>query len=152
MIQFMAMPGALLLARISNWIGTAWAIQLCLGLFLAVCIYAYRLETALEFWLLGAVIALILGGSQALSRSLYASLVPPKRSAEFFGFYTISSRFATIFGPLLFALVTDITDSSRNALLAVGLFFIIGGGLLLRVKVDRGRALAAADQNGTPSN
>lgn len=143
MIQFLAMPGALLFARLSDKIGTARAILLSLATFLAVCLYAYRMESALEFWLLGAVIALILGGSQALSRSLYASLVPPAKSAEFFGFYTISSRFATIFGPLLFALVTDLSGSSRNAILSIGLFFIVGAGLLSRVQVERGRALAA---------
>jgi len=94
---------------------------------------------------LGAVIAIILGGSQALSRSFYASLVPKRKSAEFFGFFTISSRFAAIFGPLLFALVADISGSSRNSILAIGLFFVIGGGLLLLVNSDRGRERAAQE-------
>jgi len=89
------------------------------------------------------VIAIILGGSQALSRSLYASMVPKQQAAEFFGFFTISSRFAAIFGPLLFALVADISGSSRNSILALGSFFIIGGGLLLLVNVQRGRERAA---------
>ncbi len=142
MIQFMAMPGALVFARISEKIGTLKAIMISLVIFLLVCFFAYRMETALEFWLLGAVIAIILGGSQALSRSLYASLVPQRRSAEFFGFFTISSRFAAIFGPLLFALVADISGSSRHSILAIGGFFIVGGLLLLLVDVKRGRSQA----------
>ncbi len=145
MIQFMAMPGALLFGRLAEKIGTARAIMLSLVTFLLVCVFAYRMTDALEFWILGGVIAIILGGSQALSRSLFASMVPAKKSAEFFGFFTISSRFASIFGPLLFALIADLTGSSRNSILALGGFFIIGGLLLLLVNVPRGRELAIAE-------
>jgi len=142
MIQFMAMPGSLLFARVSAKIGTRSAIFSSLAMFLLVCVFAYRMTTAAEFWILGGVIAIILGGSQALSRSLYASMVPKQQAAEFFGFFTISSRFAAIFGPLLFALVADISGSSRNSILALGSFFIVGGGLLLLVNVQRGRGRA----------
>lgn len=143
MIQFMAMPGALLFAYLGEKIGTAQAILLSLFIFLLVCFFAYRMTEAFEFWILGGVIAIILGGSQALSRSLFASMVPKQQSAEFFGFFSISSRFASIFGPLLFALVADLSGSSRNSILALGIFFIIGGILLLQVNVKRGRELAA---------
>lgn len=139
MIQFLAMPGALLFGRLAGWIGTARAILLSLIIFTLVCVFAYRMSGSLEFWILGAVIAVILGGSQALSRSLFASMVPKHKSAEFFGFFAISSRFASIFGPLLFALIADLTGSSRNSILALGSFFIIGGLLLLLVNVERGR-------------
>jgi UMF1 family MFS transporter len=142
MIQFLAMPGALLFGRLAEKIGTARAILLSLVIFLLVCIFAYRMTGSLEFWLLGGVIAIIIGGSQALSRSLFSSMVPPGKSAEFFGFYTISSRFSSIFGPLLFALIADLTGSSRNSILALGGFFIVGGVLLLLVNVPRGRQLA----------
>ena len=142
MIQFMAMPGALLFGRLAEKISTARAILLSLLTFVLVCVFAYRMTSALEFWILGGVIAIILGGSQALSRSLFASMVPQQKSAEFFGFFTISSRFATIFGPLLFALIADLSGSSRNSILALAGFFIVGGGLLLLVNVERGRKLA----------
>lgn len=141
MIQFLAMPGAMLFGRLAEKIGAARAILISLLTFTLVCVFAYRMTTALEFWLLGGVIAIILGGSQALSRSLFASMVPKQKSAEFFGFFTISSRFASIFGPLLFAVVADLTGSSRNSILALGIFFIIGGALLLFVNVARGREL-----------
>lgn len=145
MIQFMAMPGALLFARLGEKIGTARAIVFSLSNFLLVCFFAYRMTSALEFWILGGVIAVILGGSQALSRSLFASMVPKQKSAEFFGFFAISSRFAAIFGPLLFALVADLSGSSRNSILALGIFFIVGGLLLLLVNVQRGRKLAESE-------
>lgn len=145
MIQFMAMPGALLFGRLAEKIGTAPAILLSLVAFLLVCVFAYRMTGSLEFWILGGVIAIILGGSQALSRSLFASMVPANKSAEFFGFFTISSRFASIFGPLLFALIADLTGSPRNSILALGGFFVIGGVLLLLVNVPRGRELAGSD-------
>lgn len=139
MIQFLAMPGALLFGRLAGAIGTSRAILLSLVAFTLVCVFAYRMTGSLEFWLLGAVIAIILGGSQALSRSLFASMVPKHKSAEFFGFFTISSRFASIFGPLLFALVADLTGSARNSILALASFFIVGGLLLLLVNVEHGR-------------
>ncbi len=142
MIQFMAMPGALFFARLGEKIGTVRAILISLTIFLLVCVFAYKMTTAYEFWILGGVIAIILGGSQALSRSLFASMVPIHQSAEFFGFFAISSRFATVFGPLLFALVADLSGSSRNSILAIGIFFIVGALLLLQVDVKRGRQLA----------
>ncbi len=139
MIQFLAMPGALLCGKLSHHIGTKRTVLLCLMVFLGVSFFAYRMSSAMEFWILGGIIALILGGSQALSRALYASLIPPARAAEFFGFFTISSKFAAIFGPLVFALITDLTDSSRQGILTLGCFFVIGGILLATVNVDRGR-------------
>ena len=142
MIQFMAMPGALLFGRLADKIGTKRAILLSLFIFILVCFFAYRMNSPVEFWLIGGVIAIVLGGSQALSRSLFASMVPLEKSAEFFGFFTISSRFSSIFGPLLFALIADLTGSSRNSILALGSFFILGGGLLMLVNVQRGRKLA----------
>ena len=150
MIQFLAMPGALFFAYLGEKIGTIRAIFISLMVFLLVCFFAYQMDSSFEFWILGGVIAIILGGSQALSRSLFSSMVPKQRSAEFFGFFTISSRFAAIFGPLLFALVTDISGSSRNSILALGIFFIIGGILLLLVDGQRGRKLASA-ANGCPT-
>lgn len=145
MIQFLAMPGALLFGWLGEKIGTARAIMLSLIIFTLVCVFAFRMTGALEFWILGAVIAIVLGGSQALSRSLFASMLPIQKRAEFFGFFTISSRFASIFGPLMFAVIADLTGSSRNSILALGSFFIIGGILLLLVDVKRGRELAAEE-------
>ncbi len=139
MVQFLAMPGALICSRLSGLWGAKTTILACLILFIAVSIFAYRMTSAIEFWILGAVIAIILGGSQALSRSLYASMIPPEKAGELFGFFAISSKFAAIFGPLIFAIITDLTGNSRQGILALGLFFLIGGSLLLAVNVQRGQ-------------
>jgi len=145
MIQFIAMPGALLFGKLADHFGSKRSIMISLVLFTLVCGYASLMQSQLEFWILGAVIALVLGGSQAISRSLFASMVPSDRRAEFFGFYAISSRFAAIFGPLTFALVIDWTGSARGAILVLTIFFVIGGTLLLRVDVAKGRRIATKE-------
>ena len=104
------------------------------------------MKSATEFWLLGFAVAIVLGGSQALSRSLFSSMVPKSRSAEFFGFYAISSKFASIFGPLTFALLIELTGSNRIAILALAGFFVVGLLLLLGVDTEQGRL--QAESNG----
>jgi UMF1 family MFS transporter len=141
MIQFVAWPGALLYGRIATRFGAKRAIAGGLVLFILITLFAYAMRTALEFWLLGLAVALVLGGCQALSRSLYASLTPPAQSAEFFAFFAISGKFASILGPFLFALIIDITGSARLAILTLATLFIIGLALLAGVDVERGRQL-----------
>lgn len=139
LIQFLAMPATMVTGRLAARWGSKRTVMLTLGVFAAITVYAATMRTALEFWLLGVLVALVLGGSQALSRSLYAGLVPPARSAEFFSFFAISSKFASILGPLLFALLIDITGSNRLAILALATFFAAGLWLLAGVDVERGR-------------
>jgi UMF1 family MFS transporter len=142
MIQFTAMPGALLFGRLARRWGARNAILLSLLLFLAVTGYAYAMRHAWQFWLLGLVVALILGGSQAISRSLYGSLLPEGKYAEFFSFYAVSGKFASILGPLSFAALALLTGSNRLAILGLGVFFLLGMGLLLTVDVQRGQRAA----------
>lgn len=137
MIQFVAMPGTLLFGRLAETSGPKRALYLALTLFILVTIYAYFMSTAWEFWLLGFVIAIILGGSQAVSRSFFSSLMPEGKHAEFFGFYAISNKFASVFGPFIFALIVDLTGSARLSILALAFFFIIGILLLTQVKPER---------------
>jgi len=148
MIQFLAMPGALLFGRLAETFGAKRSVLLSLILFILVTGFAYVMHYGWQFWTLGLVVALILGGSQAISRSLFAALVPPERSAEFFGFYAISGKFASIFGPLIFALIADLTGSSRLSILALGGFFLIGILLLAGVDVQRGKAAAVSSMMG----
>jgi UMF1 family MFS transporter len=136
MIQFVAMPGTLLFGRLAEISGAKRSIYVALFLFILVTIYAYFMEHAWEFWLLGFVIAIILGGSQAVSRSFFSSLIPEGKHAEFFGFYAISAKFASVFGPLLFAIIIDITGSARLSILALTIFFVTGMALLSQVKTD----------------
>ncbi len=142
MIQFVATPGALLFSRIAGRFSAKFAILLSLLIFTAIAVYASVMQSATEFWLLGFAVAIVLGGSQAISRSLFSSMIPQARSAEFFGFYAISSKFASIFGPLVFALLIDLTGSNRIGIIALTLFFIFGILLLRGVDVERGRERA----------
>jgi UMF1 family MFS transporter len=134
MIQFVAMPGTLLFGRLAEKAGAKQALYLALSLFILVTVYAYFMNNAWEFWLLGFIIAIILGGSQAVSRSFFSSLIPQGKHAEFFGFYAISAKFASVFGPFMFALIIDLTGSARLSILALTFFFITGMFLLSRVK------------------
>jgi UMF1 family MFS transporter len=136
MIQFVAMPGTLIFGRLAEVYGAKRSLYLALNLFIIVTIFAYFMKTAWEFWLLGFVIALILGGSQAVSRSLFSSMIPEGKHAEFFGFYAISAKFASVFGPLTFALILDMTGSARLSILALTFFFIVGILLLTRVNTE----------------
>jgi UMF1 family MFS transporter len=142
MIQFVAMPGALLFSRLAGRFNTKRAVMISLLLFIMITVYASVMKSAAEFWALGFAVAIVLGGSQALSRSLFSSMVPKHRSAEFFGFYAISSKFASIFGPLTFALLIELTGSNRVAILSLALFFVAGSVLLVGVNVDQGRQQA----------
>jgi UMF1 family MFS transporter len=85
---------------------------------------------------------MVQGGTQALSRSLFASMIPPHKSGEFFGFYSVFEKFSSILGPLLFAITIERTGSSRNAILSVILFFIVGAAILSRVNVAEGQKTA----------
>jgi UMF1 family MFS transporter len=105
-------------------------------------VFGYFMRTAGHFMLLAAMVATVQGGTQALSRSLFASLVPTHKSGEFFGFYSVFEKFASIFGPLLFSLTIAKTGSSRHAILSVIVFFALGAFVLSRVRVGEGQQAA----------
>ena len=107
-----------------------------------ISILGFYMRTAWHFMLLAAMVATVQGGTQALSRSLFASLVPTHKSGEFFGFYSVFEKFASIFGPLLFWVTIATTGSSRIAILSVIFFFAIGAYVLSRVKVAEGQQAA----------
>jgi UMF1 family MFS transporter len=102
------------------------------------------MRTATDFFVLAILVGTVQGGTQALSRSLFASMIPPHKSGEFFGFYSIFEKFAGIFGPLLFDLTIAVTGASRNAILSVVAFFIVGAALLYFVDVEAGQREAQA--------
>ncbi|HRA67340.1 MAG TPA: MFS transporter [Caldilinea sp.] len=144
MVQFVAFFGALFFGYLARWIGAKRAILLSLVIWTGVAIYAFSplLETGRQFFLLGAVIALVLGGSQALSRSLFSQMIPQGQETEYFSLYEISERGTSWLGPLFFGLAIQFTGSYRVAVLAVGIFFI--AGLILLPLVDVRRAILEA--------
>jgi UMF1 family MFS transporter len=143
-IQFVAIGGALLFGYIARRIGPKRAIMITLGIWSGVVIYAYFIRTAAEFMALGAVVGLVLGGSQALSRSFFGSMIPAYASAEFFGFYTVFTKFSSIWGPLAFGVIKQTTGSSRLAILSLIAFFLLGLLLLSLVNDDKARQAKTA--------
>ena len=139
MVQFVAVGGALLFERLAYVIRTKNAIIVSLVIWSGVVIYAYRfLDTVPEAWIMAGVIAIVLGGSQALSRSLYSRMIPTGKEAAFFGLYEVSERGTSWMGPLLFSVVIARTGSYRQALLSLVFFFVIGLVLLWITNTDKG--------------
>jgi MFS transporter, UMF1 family len=147
-VQFVGVPFAFLFGAIANRIGAKRAIFIGLLVYAGISILGYYMRTAAHFVLLAAMVATVQGGTQALSRSLFASLIPTHKSGEFFGFYSVFEKFASIFGPLLFWITIATTGSSRNAILSVILFFAIGALVLSRVRVKEGQAAAREADTG----
>jgi UMF1 family MFS transporter len=138
MVQFAAFGGALLFAQIAKALGTKKAILLSLVLWSAIVIYAYGfLSTVTQAWVMGAAIAIVLGGSQALSRSLFSRMIPRGREASFFGIYEISERGTSWLGPLIFGIVVSVTNSYRQAILSLIVFFVAGMVVLFLTDTDR---------------
>jgi MFS transporter, UMF1 family len=140
--QFVGIPFAFGFGWLASRLGTKPCILLALGVYVLISIAGYFMQTALHFYILAFAVGTVQGGSQALSRSLYGTMVPKSQSAEFFGFFATSSKFAGIVGPLLFGVVGQLAGGSRLAILSVIGFFIVGGLLLLFVDVDEGRRIA----------
>jgi UMF1 family MFS transporter len=130
-------------------IGAKRSIFVGLTAYAGISILAYYMTSAREFYLLAGMVGMVQGGTQALSRSLFASMIPPHKSGEFFGFYSIFEKFAGIFGPLLFDLTIAATGASRNAILSVIAFFIAGAVLLHFVNVEQGQQEARAGELAT---
>ena len=108
-------------------------------IWLLLVFYAYALlDTALEFWILGAAIGLVLGGTQALSRSMYSLLIPSGKDAEYFSLYELSERGTSWIGPLIFGLSLQITDSYKIAIFSLGILFLLGLILLFFIDVKKG--------------
>ncbi len=138
MVQFVAVFGALLFERLAYIINTKNAILVSLVLWSGVVIYAYRfMHTVTEAWIMAALIAIVLGGSQALSRSLFSRMIPAGKEASFFGLYEVSERGTSWMGPLLFSIVIARTGSYRQALLSLIFFFVVGLVILLFTNTDR---------------
>jgi UMF1 family MFS transporter len=134
LVQFIGIPFSLLFGRLARRTGARTGILIGLGVYACLSSGAYFMSRAWHFWLLAFLVGTVQGGTQALSRSFFASLTPADRSGQWFGFFSVSSRFAGIVGPLLFALAGQWAGSSRYGALAVAVFFVAGALLLLRVR------------------
>ncbi len=134
--QFIGFPCAIAFGRLAGLIGRKGGILLGIGVYVVISVLGFHLRTPTQFYLLAGLVALVQGGTQALSRSLFASMVPRHQAAEFFGFYSTGSRCAGILGPLVFGLIAQ-GLGSRWGILSLTAFFIVGGALLCLVHERR---------------
>ena len=142
LVQFVGVPFAFLFGRLAGRIGAKRAVLIALAMYVVITVLGYYMRTATHFMVLAILVGMVQGGVQSLSRSLFASMIPPHKSGEFFGFYSVFEKFAGIFGPLLFYIMIEATGSSRNAILSILVFFVVGALLLTRVNVAEGQQLA----------
>ncbi len=146
MVQFLAAPFAIFFGWLPKKIGTKNCIYIALTIYCIIAIAGYFLQYEWQFWALGAGVATVQGGSQALSRSLFGRLMPKSKSAEFYSFFSVFEKFATILGPALFGVVSMIMGESRLSIVSLLIFFITGLIILTRVNVKKGIAVAQAEE------
>jgi UMF1 family MFS transporter len=142
LVQFVGIPCAFAFGRLAGVIGAKNAIFVSLVVYAGISILAFYMTQAWQFFALAILVGTVQGGSQGLSRSLFARLIPRDKSSEFFGFFGVFEKFAGIFGPLLFSVAVALTGSSRAAILSVILFFIVGALLLSKVDIEEGVRVA----------
>ncbi len=145
LVQFVGIPFAFLFGMLADRIGARPSIALGLVVYAGICVYGYFMTTQWQFLVLAILVGTVQGGTQALSRSLFASMIPRDKSGEFFGFFGTFEKFAGIFGPLVFARINMLTGSSRGSILAIIAFFVVGGAMLAFVNVEEGQRRARAE-------
>lgn len=140
--QFAGIPFAFAFGALANRIGAKTSIYFSLTIYTIISMAGYFMAEAWHFWALAFAVATVQGGSQALSRSLYGSMVPRAKSSEFFSFFSVSGKFAGILGPLVFAVVSQVAGSSRFSIVALLVFFIGGMIILSYVDIEEGQRVA----------
>jgi UMF1 family MFS transporter len=142
LVQMVGVPFAFLFGLLADRIGARPAILVGLAVYGGISVYAFVLQTSLQFLALGILVGTVQGGVQALSRSLFASMIPRHKAGEMFGFFGVFDRFGGVMGSFVFGVVLAAAGSSRPAILTLVVFFGLGAFLLTRVDVERGRRLA----------
>jgi UMF1 family MFS transporter len=140
-VQAVASVGAIAFSRFAEIAGTKRAVMTTLLVWSSIVVYGYFRTTTVQFFVLGIIAGIVMGGSQALSRSFYGSMIPEEASAEFYGFYTVFSKFSAIWGPFVYAFILQTTGNARNAILSLIVLFILG--LILLYFVDEKKAREA---------
>jgi len=135
--QFVGFPAALAFGWLGKRIGPRAGIFIAIAVYTGCTIYAYFLNTELDFYVLAVIIGLVQGGVQSLSRSLFGRLVPAGKAGEFFGLYNLMGKAAAILGPTLTGVVALLTHDSRLAIVSIAVLFVIGAFFLSRVKIAR---------------
>jgi UMF1 family MFS transporter len=144
MVQLLGIPFSFLFGSLGTRIGTKRALFIALAVYTLATILGFFMTTVTHFFILAGLVATVQGGAQALSRALFSRLIPARKSSEFFGFFAVAERFATILGPLVFTLSVALTGSSRTAVLFIVTFFVAGAILLSMVDEKAGELAARA--------
>jgi UMF1 family MFS transporter len=144
MTQFIGIPCAFVFGMVASRIGARTAVFGGLGVYVLITLLGYFMSTGAHFFALAGLVGMVQGGTQALSRSLFASMIPRHKSSEFFAFFSVFERYAGVLGPAIFAFVVEHSGSGRSAILAVAVFFVLGAALLTLVDDKRGRLAARA--------
>lgn len=147
MVQFVGIPFSILFGWLGMKLGTKKSILISLGIYTLIAIAGYFMVEEIHFWLLGFGVAMVQGGSQALSRSLFSRMVPKSQSAEFYSFFSVSEKLAGALGPALFGVVSALMGGSRLSIVSLIVFFISGGYILSRVDVAEGMRVAQEEED-----
>lgn len=140
MINLIGIPGSLFFSWISGKIGNMLTLRLLVVIWIFVCLIAYYINTAAQFYMLGALVATVMGGIQSLFRSTYAKLIPNDTldHASYFSFYDVTEKLAIVFGTFAFGYIEEVTGSMRSSAAALGVFFAIGLLFMIRIKNFKG--------------
>ena len=141
-VQFIAFPSALIYGWMAKKTGAKTGIMIGIIGYSVITLVGYFMTKVVHFYILAILIGLFQGGIQALSRSLYTRIIPPSKSAEFFGFYNMLGKFSAVVGPVLLGTVTLVTGNARMGLFALVILFVGGGLLLIKVDFDEGERIA----------
>ncbi|HET6610657.1 MAG TPA: MFS transporter, partial [Kofleriaceae bacterium] len=150
-VQIIGIPCTFGFGQIAQRFGAKPALYFTLFAYICVSVLGFFMTSAIHFFILAGIVGMVQGGCQALSRSLFATLIPRQRAAEFFGLFSVSSKLAGIVGPFLFAVAIMAFGSSRAAILSVIVFFVAGALLLLTVDVEAGKRAALTAEAQVPS-
>ena len=142
MVQFVAAPFSIWFGKLSKKIGVKQSISLSLMVYAVIAVVGFFMSKEWHFLLLGFGVAMVQGGSQALSRSLVGQLMPKSKTAEFYGFFSVSEKFNTVVGPFIMALITQLTGDGRYGIISLVIFFVAGILMLRSVDIERGVRLA----------
>jgi UMF1 family MFS transporter len=142
MIQFVGVPFSFAFGLLADRIGAKRSIHLALGVYVCITVLAYWLRTVAQYYAFAFAVAMVMGGIQALSRSLFAVLIPRHKAGEMFGFFGVFDRFGGAIGSFVFGVMLSLLGSSRPAILSLVVLFALGALILSRVDVERGGRLA----------
>lgn len=142
MIQFLALPGAMLVGFLADRLGQKPTLMVCLCIWVGLVVAARFVGSPGQFWVLGAILALVLGGTQSVSRAIMGRMTPPKHTAEFFGFFNFSGKATSFLGTFLFGLIIWLTGNPRSAIVSLLVFFVLGWAIVALVNIEEGRRRA----------